>query len=323
MGDLPIDLEPKLLRSFVAVGEELHFTRAAARLYLTQQAVSRHIGRLEDVLGVELLDRTSRKVELTEAGRRLLPAAHELLALHDRVVARVRGRDRPLLVDVLGEGLSPTLLVEAARASAPEIEFLSRFSGGVGVSMTQLMGRQVDVVFGRSEGGRRAFDDRTLIRQLVRLEPLGVLVLDDHVWASQSSISSEQLAGTQIDISSGSQSIPEWIDLAERFLLLVGAEPSPPHEPAMGAGETARHLRSHGRPIMAMTRSPSVEGAVLVPITDPVPLYPWAAMFHRDLDHPGLRSLQQAVAVAIEEWGWVDPVPDSWLPAADAAAFEL
>ena len=323
MGEFPMDLEPRLLRSFVAVGEELHFTRAASRLFLTQQAVSRHISRLEEDLGVELVDRTSRKVELTEAGRRLLPAARELLALHDRVVTTARGRGRPLLVDVLGEGLTPALLVEEARRAAPGIEFLSRFSGGVGVSMTQLLGRQVDVAFGRSEGGRTSFDSRALTRRLVRLEPLGLLVLEDHPLADAPSIPSGKLADTEIDISAGSHSVPEWIDLAERFLQLVGAEGSPPHEPAMGAGETARHLRSHGRPILAMTSSPEVAGAVLVPITNPVPLYPWAIMHHRDLDHPGLGRLHEAIDLAVGEWSWLERATDSWMPIADAGVFDL
>jgi len=323
MVDLPLDLDLKLLRSFVAVAEELHFTRAAARLYLTQQAVSRHIQRLEDDLGAQLFDRTSREVSLTDAGSRLLPAARGLLALHDRVVAEVRGKSRPLLVDALGEGLTPTLLIDAAREAAPQIEFLSRFSGGVGVSTTQLLGRQIDVAFGRSEGGSRPFDGRTLVRSLVRLESLGLLLPEDHTLANQSSVASGLLAGTQIDISSGSRAAPEWIDLAERFLQLIGAEPSPPHEPAVGARETARHLRAHGRPILTMTQSAEIEGAVLLPIVDPVPLYPWTVMHHRDLEHPGLQHLQDAIEQAIERWRWLEIPSGSWVPPADAAVFGL
>jgi len=321
MGDVPLDLDPKLLRSFVAVAEELHFTRAAARLFLAQQAVSRHVNRLEADLGVELFDRTSRQVTLTAAGRRLLPAARQLLALHDRVVAEARGTIRPLLVDALGEGLTPNLVIELARRTAPSIEFLSRFSGGVAVALTHLLGRQVDVVFGRSEGGRRPFDDRVLVRRLVRLEALGLLLPQDHPLAGRTFVPAELLAGSQLDISAGSEAVPEWIDLAEKFLLLIGAEPSPPHEPAVGSHETARHLRAHGRPILAMTQSPPVEGAVLLPITEPIPLYPWAIMHHRDLDHPGLQHLQSAIDGTMERW--LERPSGSWVPAADASVFEL
>jgi DNA-binding transcriptional LysR family regulator len=77
------ELEFRLLRYFVAVAEELHFSRAARRLFVAQQAVSRDIRRLEGRLGVTLLDRDTRQVTLTPAGVRLLARARQLLALHD------------------------------------------------------------------------------------------------------------------------------------------------------------------------------------------------------------------------------------------------
>jgi DNA-binding transcriptional LysR family regulator len=71
---------------FVTVAEELHFGRAADRLYMTQPAISRHITRLEAGLGVTLLRRTNRHVELTPEGRVFLPAAREMLAAARRAV---------------------------------------------------------------------------------------------------------------------------------------------------------------------------------------------------------------------------------------------
>jgi DNA-binding transcriptional LysR family regulator len=80
---MPDELDPRLLRYFVAVAEELHFTRAAARLYGAQQALSRDIARLERQLGVRLFTRTTRRVALTREGQRLLVRARELLALRE------------------------------------------------------------------------------------------------------------------------------------------------------------------------------------------------------------------------------------------------
>jgi len=73
-------LELRHLRAFVAVAEELHFTRAAARLHLAQQALSTQIRQLEEELGTPLFHRTTRHVELTDAGRTLLAHAEPILA---------------------------------------------------------------------------------------------------------------------------------------------------------------------------------------------------------------------------------------------------
>lgn len=69
------DLDSRLLRAFVAVAEDLSFTRAAERLHLTQQALSGQIRQLEARLGAPLFDRTTRRVVLTAAGDALLPQA--------------------------------------------------------------------------------------------------------------------------------------------------------------------------------------------------------------------------------------------------------
>src|SRR3984885_8386337 len=75
-----IDLEPRLIRYFLAVAEELHFGRAAARLYISQPSLSNQIRKLERTLETELFVRTSREVKLTAAGQALLEQAPLALA---------------------------------------------------------------------------------------------------------------------------------------------------------------------------------------------------------------------------------------------------
>jgi DNA-binding transcriptional LysR family regulator len=78
------------LRCFVAVAEELHFGRAAARLNMTQPPLSRQIQILERILDAALLDRTSRTVRLTPAGRSFLPEAQHILRLADSAAAATK-----------------------------------------------------------------------------------------------------------------------------------------------------------------------------------------------------------------------------------------
>lgn len=88
-----MDVSLRKLRYFVVVADELHFTHAATRLFITQQALSKQIHELEIQLGVSLFRRTRRSVELTEAGRVLLDRVRPvLIELQDAVAtARLAG----------------------------------------------------------------------------------------------------------------------------------------------------------------------------------------------------------------------------------------
>jgi DNA-binding transcriptional LysR family regulator len=319
------ELDPRLLRHFVAVAEELHFTRAAARLYVAQQALSRDIGRLERQLGVRLFTRTTRRVTLTAEGERLLVRARELLALHDRTVRELHDLDhrRPLLVDLLAEGHTPARVLRAARHRAPQVEFVARFHGGVGAALRLLLAGRLDVAFGRSEGLGQRFPAEQLDRRLVRLEPLALLLPEEHPLAASDAVPLSMLRGTQVDASVGNDLAPEWVELALRLLAACGAEPSPPHLHAVGLEETVQHLRNHGLPILTLAERSLAPGVVVRPLIEPVPLYPWTMIYRRGLRHPGLDVLRtSADGLAVRE-RWRQPPPGAWIPEPDAAALGL
>lgn len=126
MAELPANVTLSQLSYFVAVAEELNFTRAAQRLHVSQSPLSQAIRALETNLGVELLERTSRHVTLTAAGEEFLPAARTALGAveHAVAVARDAGADERRLVRVgfLAYGACDVIdqsLAVFAPASAP------------------------------------------------------------------------------------------------------------------------------------------------------------------------------------------------------------
>jgi DNA-binding transcriptional LysR family regulator len=112
-------MDLRALRYFVAVAEELHFSRAAARLHLAQSALSTQIRRLEEEIGGPLLVRTTRRVTLTPAGEALLTDARGILASSDAALARARslarGEGASLVVGTLGPAAGGLLAPLLAR----------------------------------------------------------------------------------------------------------------------------------------------------------------------------------------------------------------
>lgn len=316
------DVDTRLLRHFVAVAQELHFGRAAARLFVAQQALSRDVARLEREVGVRLLDRTTRRVRLTPPGERLLARATELLALHDAMLAEMRDTTRPLLVDVMHDRSTALRVLEAARPLAPGAELEARFHGGCDAAVRALMAHRVDVVFGRLSG-LRVTPPADLVRRPVRLEPLGLMVLDDDPLARRAMIPLAVLRGHTIDTSGGNPEAPEWVDLGAELVRQHGGTVAPDHHPGMAAvaaappEETTHHLRATGWPVLTKTDAAPIPGTVVRPLTDPVPLYPWSMAHLSGLRHPGVDALHAALDRLIAAEGWLDPPPGAWLPAAD------
>lgn len=144
------------LETFLAVAELRHFAKAADRRHLSQPAVSRHVARLEDDLGVRLLNRTSRRVTLTVAGEALVEEGRRVLADLDRARQRVQeiatgvtGRVRLGASATPGLYLLPPLL---ARYKADHPTFTLVFEIGSVQNISDRVARNeldLAVVFGR------------------------------------------------------------------------------------------------------------------------------------------------------------------------------
>ncbi len=138
-------IELRHLRAFVAVAEDLNFGRAAARLYVSQPALSRQIRALERLVGCELFRRSTHRVELTVAGESLLDRARRLLgdvdeaisatqAVGDELVSRGNRLWQPVADAAAASSKAcarPTRTCTRSSTSPPEVKIRPVNAGGV------------------------------------------------------------------------------------------------------------------------------------------------------------------------------------------------
>ncbi len=164
-----MDLDLRLVRYFVTVADELHFGRAAAKLFISQPALSKQIRRLEDEVGSRLLVRDSRHVTLTPRGERFHEDARQLLAIAERMqrepeantvrIAHVFELDTSRQVaDSFSSRFDDVRLVERSMDSAKQL--------------TALRSEQLDVAILRVTPTMMAEWPTGWHRRLLRLEPL-------------------------------------------------------------------------------------------------------------------------------------------------------
>ncbi|MFJ8631811.1 LysR family transcriptional regulator [Streptomyces sp. NPDC093568] len=318
----PAHLDPRLLRAFLAVADELHFTRAAARLYVAQQALSRDVRRLERELGVELFVRTTRQVTLTADGERLVPYARRALQAQDDLLAAF-GQARPLLVDINSPGLATARRVlHRARALAPDQELMARYESGLTGAAGEIVAGRLDASFGRFAGLDPALR-AALDHQPVRYEPMAVLLPEDHTLADLPQVPLAALAGESVYAGAGNPRTPEWTDLARRLFEGRGIAVASPAPLAVGDEEFQRIMAKTRNPVLAVVDFPAMPSTVLRPLVDPVPLSPVSLVWRKGLVHPGFDALRRAAAELSAEEEWLRRPADGWIPAMDSATMSV
>ncbi|MFE6173834.1 LysR substrate-binding domain-containing protein [Streptomyces sp. NPDC056464] len=186
-------MELRTLRYFVAVAEELHFGRAAARLHMSQPPLSRAIRQLESDVGAPLLNRSPTGVTLTPAGATLLDEARALLDRADRVRARVAtaAGATTLTLGFLGDSTDrgATRLAAAYRRRHPGVEVRIRETDLTDPTCGLRTGL-VDVALTRGP-----FDESGLTVHELRADPVGAVLRADDPLARRDHLTLADLAG--------------------------------------------------------------------------------------------------------------------------------
>lgn len=225
--------ELRLLRSFAAVAEELHFARAAERLHMAQPPLSQQIRRLERELDTQLLNRTTRRVELTPAGTLLQSRVRDILqavddAAHDarRAAAGELGR---LAIGFTGSTtytLMPAIAA-ALRRDLPGVELELRGELLTAAQVNHLLSGALDLALLRPP-----VRERDLIAEVIRREALVVVLPEHHHLAKADVVSVLALAEEPF------VSYPPFSVVHDAVAALCAAHGFAPRE-ALIAGETS------------------------------------------------------------------------------------
>jgi DNA-binding transcriptional LysR family regulator len=293
-------MELRHLRYFVAVAEELHFRRAAERLHVAQPAVSDQVRKLEHELGVDLLERTPRKVALTEAGAAMLEESRRVLQLAERAQESARNA-RGHSTERLRVGYAATALPAAAvralravRASACCTE--ATLCPG---SATELLQSVRD---GSLDAALVPLPTPAFGLRVTRLaEQHAVAVLPaGHAHASRSSVPLEHLSPHRMTMLPREENRP-FYDSVLAACHQVGISPALVERPdveqavlAVAAGEGLAFL-----PDSVVDRH-TAPGVRFVPLSRPGPSFSIGVVTLRDRDHQPTAAFIRGLAQAAE-----------------------
>ncbi|WP_196279077.1 LysR family transcriptional regulator [Catellatospora vulcania] len=308
-----MDLDLAQVRAFVRAADELHFGRAAAALYLTQQALSKRVRRLEETLGTTLFVRGRGPVELTAAGTRFLPHGRELLALGATAARSVRGEPLPLKVDVWGPVHRPLALLGELVSAYPDLLLELSMRRSLGSALDAVVRGDLDVAWGRAHDLGRPWP-AGLRRRLVCLEPIAAGVLAGHPLADAVALGASELREHGLWMPFEDRP-PELTGLLRAYAAALDV-PITGTALNIGVEHTLAELRRHPHrvtPLGAWWQLPA--DVVRVPLR-PVPYLPWSVVWRADNPHPLLPRLLKLLPGP----GTIRFDPDrDWLPEPDRA----
>ncbi|MCB0863117.1 MAG: LysR family transcriptional regulator [Solirubrobacterales bacterium] len=261
------------LRVFVVVAETLNFTRAAEKLSLGQQAVSKTISQLEAGLGVELFERTTREVRLTRAGQSLFEDAPRLLEMADAAFARAAA----VGIGVGGTiqlGHSPavseaevTAAIEALRSTADPDLLISVHQTRPGEIEDRLVSSELDLVLARSSPSSSRLDSSALTPT-----PAAILVAEGHRLAGMGKISATDLEGDRL-LTFNPPGTP-YTDMIVASLAAAGARVEPVESSVVGSSRQMmiRELEKQDAVSLVAATEQVPSGAEQLELKEPVSL---------------------------------------------------
>jgi DNA-binding transcriptional LysR family regulator len=297
-------VELRQLRYFVAVAEELHFGRAAARLHIAAPSLSQQIKALEASLGASLFVRDRRHVELTSAGRMLLTDAREILALAAGAQRRLAGTSGPLRLGYVS--WLPDELVASVRSDL-------RLDEWVMPSHVQIS-RVLDGGLDAAIAWAAAADDR-LYAQLLWAEPLGAVA---SARTATEAIAAEDL---RVLVDADLTSWDAWNQFARDFARAVGCRVVDIEDGGITGPGFHHHCQRLDAPVLSSPKrhpAPLPAGLRVRPVRDPTPLWCWSLVTRADDDRPAVLTLRDNAERLSRAAGLhVLPNAATWIPPAD------
>ncbi len=313
-----MDLDLAQVRAFVEVAEQLHFGRAGAHLFLTQQALSKRIQRLERALGEQLFVRGRQGVWLTEAGSRFLPHARQLLALADSASTAIKAKTRPLRVDVWGHLQRPAQVIGDMADRDADIMVELSMRRNLAAATEALQRGEIDAAFGRVHDIGKPWPV-DLLHRPVLMERSILAVASVHRFAGLTEVTPSDLRTTGLwypDLPSAK----ELMAYVRRF---TGAFAIPLNTagPNLGLDHVIDTIRHDPQRIALLGLDwpvPAGSGVTLVPLR-PTPCFMWSIVWRRNDLYEPLQSLLRILRTRgrLEDWLTFDASTD-WLPEPDA-----
>lgn len=296
------------LRYFAAVADELSFTRAAARLHVSQPSLSAQIRLLEREIGVELLRRTTRTVELTAAGRsfaedvgHLLGALDDAAARARRVAEREAGTLRVAYTASVGYQALP-LILDELEASVPSVSVMAHRAWSTRV-VDEVRSGDADLGLVREFDGSWGITSET-----VRLEPLAMFASVRHPLAACTDVAIADLRNETFIVVDRALA-PGFHDLVMGLCHRAGFSPRAMRLSAPDNREPLlANLSRHPDRIFVgpqSTASTSWEGVVHVPVSDPDARMRLNMVWRPGAEGTGVQAALEAARAVARREGWL------------------